>query len=324
MFCANRQRSKAQYETTYVVRRMMAVVIVVAILSFMAAEIAGQALFSRDAPKEPGARSWALERSKLPAFDPPRMPDGTPDLRGRWAGTPGGDDLEEHDYVDISSPPEESFISDPPDGKIPYQPWALAQRREHRAGLSRGWPGESGTRLYSDPQTFCLYAVPRATYRGGFEILQGPGYMLIIFNFGHYSRFIPTDGRPRHLAGNVKMWMGNSRGTWQGNTLVVDVTNLNGKNWLDQVGNFMSNNVRLTERFTLANANTIDYEVTFDDPSVYTRPWTIRLPFRRAGSPANDRYAIETWEHACHEGNKAVEDIRLLGFKWFSGVVPPN
>ena len=57
---------------------------------------------------------------------------------------------------------------------------------------------------------------------------------------------------------------------------------------------------------------------------VFTRPWTIRLPFRRAGSPANDRYAIETWEHACHEGNKAVEDIRDLGFKWFSGVVPPN
>jgi len=191
-------------------------------------------------------------------------------------------------------------------------------------GLGRGWPGETGTRLYAVPQTFCLYAVPRATYRGGFEILQAPGYVLIIFNFGHYSRFIPTDGRQRHLAGNVKMWMGNSRGTWQGNTLVVDVTNLNGKNWLDQVGNFMSDNVRLTERFTLANANTIDYEVTFDDPSVYTRPWTIRLPLRRAGSPANDRYAIETWEHACHEGNKAVEDIRDLGFKWFSGVVPPN
>ena len=239
-------------------------------------------------------------------------------------GTPGGDDIEEHEYVDISSPPEESFIADPPDGKVPYQPWALARRAEHRAGLSRGWPGESGQRLYADPQTFCLYAVPRATYRGGFEILQGQGYMLMIFNFGHYSRYIPTDGRPRRLTNRVKMWMGNPRGSWQGNTLVVDVTNLNGKNWLDQVGNFVGANVRVTERFTLADANTIDYQVTFDDPTVYTRPWTIRLPLRRANAPANDKYATETWENACHEGNKAPDDIRDLGFKWFSGVVPPQ
>ncbi len=311
-------------KATYLVRRMMAVVIVVAILPLIAAAAAGQALFSRDAPKEPGARSWALERAKLPPFDPPRTKDGRPDLTGRWAGTPGGDDVEEHDYVDISSPPEESFVSDPPDGKIPYQPWALARRAEHRAGLARGWPGESGQRLYADPQTFCLYTVPRATYRGGFEILQGPGYVLMMFNFSHYSRYIPTDGRPHRLGDRVKLWMGNSRGTWEGNTLVVDVTNLNGKNWLDQVGNFVSDNVHVIERFTLAAANIIDYEVTIDDPTVFTRPWKIRLPFRRAGAAANDRHATEMWENACHEGNKAPEDIRELGFKWFSGVVPPR
>ena len=284
---------------------------------------AGQALFPRDAPKEPGAKSWALERMKLPPFDPPRTTDGRPDLRGRWGGTPGGDDLEEHDYVDVSSPPEESFVSDPPDGKIPYQPWALARRNEHRAGLARGWPGETG-RLYADPQTYCLYAVPRATYRGGFEIMQGPGYVLMTFNFGHYYRFIPTDGRPRGVARNVKLWMGNSRGTWEGNTLVVDVANLNARNWLDQVGNFFSDTVHLVERFTLAGTNTIDYQVTIDDPKVFTRPWTIRLPFRRAGGAANDPYVNEMWEHACHEGNKATEDVRGLGFQWFTGVVPPN
>lgn len=289
----------------------------------MPAPAAGQALFRPDAKKEPGAKSWALDRVKLPPFDPPRTTDGRPDLRGRWGGTPGGDDLEEHAYVDISSPPEESFVSDPPDGRIPYQPWALAKRNEHRAGLARGWPGETG-RLYADPQTHCLYAVPRATYRGGFEIMQGPGYVLIAFNFGHYSRFIPTDGRPHRLAGDVTLWMGNSRGAWEGNTLVVDVTNLNAKNWLDQVGNFFSDNVHLVERFTLADANTIDYAVTIDDPKVFTRPWTIRLPFRRAGGAANDSYVNEMWEHACHEGNKATEDIRGLGFQWFTGVVPPN
>jgi len=215
-------------------------------------------------------------------------------------------------------------VADPPDGKIPYQPWALARRAEHRAGLSRGWPGETGQRLYADPQTYCLYAVPRATYRGGFEIVQGRGYVLITFNFGHYYRFIRTDGGPHDVAGTVKLWMGHSRGTWEGNTLVVDVTNLNARNWLDQVGNFFSDNVHLVERFTLADANTIDYQVTIDDPKTFTRSWTIRLPFRRAGGAASDRYVNEMWEAACHEGNKATEDMRGLGFKWFTGVAPPN
>jgi hypothetical protein len=295
---------------------------IVVLLSLMAVPARGQALFSPDAPKDPGARSWALERAKLPPFVPPLTGDGTPDLRGRWGGTPGGDDLEEHPYVDISSPPEESFLSDPPDGKIPYQPWALATRAEHRAGLARGWPGEKD-RLYTDPQTYCLYTLPRATYRGGFEIMQGAGYVLIAFNFGHYYRFIPTDGRPHAVGPDVKLWMGDSRGSWDGNTLVVDVTNLNAKNWLDQVGNFFSDNAHVVERFTLAAANIIDYEVTIDDPTVFTRPWKIRLPIRRARADANDPYSNETWENACHEGNQAGENSRHLGFKWFSGVVPP-
>lgn len=306
-----------------VVRWFLAMMAGIAGLALTAVPAAGQALFPRDAPKEPGARSWALERMKLPPFDPPRTEDGRPDLRGRWAGTPGGDDIEEHLYVDVSSPPEESFIADPPGGKVPYQPWALARRNEHRAGLARGWPGETGQRLYADPQTYCLYTVPRATYRGGFEIQQGPGYVLIVFNFGHYSRLIPTDGRPRRVAEHVKLWMGRSRGAWEGHTLVIDVTNLNAKNWLDQVGNFFSDNVHLVERLTLADAHTIDYQLTIDDPKVFTRPWTIRLPFRRAAA-AKDPYANEMWEHACHEGNKAGEHMRGLGFKWFKGVVPPN
>jgi len=309
---------------TKLARRIIILATGTAALWLVPVPVASQALFPRDAPKEPGAKSWALERAKLPPFVPPRTSNGRPDLRGRWAGTPGGDDLEEHDYVDISSPPEESFIADPPDGKVPYQPWALIRRGEHRAGLARGWPGQTGERLYADPQTYCLYAVPRATYRGGFQIQQGQGYVLITFNFGHYYRLIPTDGRSRDVGDGVKLWMGRSRGTWEGNTLVVDVRNLNAKNWLDQVGNFFSDNVHLVERFTLADANTIDYEVTIDDSTVFTKPWTIRLPFRRAGAATSDLYSNEMWEHACHEGNESTEQMRTLGFKWFSGVVPPN
>ena len=99
---------------------------------------------------------------------------------------------------------------------------------------------------------------------------------------------------------------------------------VNGRNWLDQVGNFVSDTVRLTERFTLASAGIIDYQVTIDDPRVFTRPWTIRLPLRRTAGTGNDPYAAEAWEHACHEGNKAPDDIRELGFRWYSGVNPPN
>ena len=290
-----------------------------------------QGLYPRDAAKQPGAPTWLEQRAKLPPFNPSRTPDGRPDMRGRWGGPNGGDDIEEHPYVDVSSPPEETYISDPPGGKLPYQPWALARQKAHRTGLARGWPGEQG-RLYADPQTYCLYSVPRATYRGGFEILQGAGYVMITFNFGHYYRFIPTDGRPHAVGGNVKLWMGNSRGSWDGETLVVDVTNLNARNWLDQVGNFFSDSVHVVERLTLADANTIDYEATIDDAKVFTRPWKIRLPFRRAGAGggggagnlSRDPYADETWENACYEGNRAAEHMHELGFGWFPGVVPPK
>jgi hypothetical protein len=302
--------------------RLMAAGACVAVLMLVSGRAAGQALYPRDVPKQPGAPSWALERAKLPPFTPPRTPEGTPDLQGRWGGPSGGDDIEEHDYVDVSSPPEETYIADPPGGRIPYQPWAKAVQAEHRAGLARGWPGEK-ERLYPDPQTFCLYSVPRATYRGGFEIVQVPGYVVILYGFNHYYRFIPTDGRPHDVAPHVKLWMGNSRGSWQGNTLVVDVTNLNGKNWLDQVGNFFSDHARVVERFTLADANTIDYEAAIDDPKVFTRPWTIRVPLRRTRAAAGDRYANETWENACYEGNHAPEHNRILGYKWFRGVTPP-
>jgi hypothetical protein len=133
--------------------------------------------------------------------------------------------------------------------------------------------------------------VPRATYRGGFDIQQGPGYVLILYNFSHYYRHIPTDGRSGRPGNTARFWMGSSRGSWDGNTLVVDVTNLNGKNWLDQVGNFFGAGAHVIERFTLAAPGIIDYQVTIDDPQTFTRPWTIRLPIRRAGIPASDRYA---------------------------------
>lgn len=293
-------------------------IVVAALASLVPAVASGQARYPKDAPVEKAAKSWLEQRAKLPSFTPSRRPDGAPDFQGQWGSGGSGDDIEEHPYIDQTTPPQESFISDPPDGKIPYQPWALAERNTFRAGLDRGWPGESGERLHVDPQTFCFTNVPRAAYRGAFQIVQTPGYFTILLDWGHFYRVIPTDGRPHDLAPDVKLWMGQSRGRWDGNTLVVDVTNLNGKLWLDSVGNFYSNTAHVVERWTLADANTIDYQVTIDDPRIYTRPWTMTLPFRRA------RQVEEIWEHACHEGNEDAEHVRKLGYKPFWGVTVPR
>ena len=117
---------------------------------------AGQARFDPKTPRLPMARTWVAYKAGLPPYSPPRTRDGEPDLQGVWEGPGGGasDDLEEHGYVDITTPPQESFVSDPPDGKIPYTPSALARRNAHRAGLGRGWPGETGEQLYADPSSY--------------------------------------------------------------------------------------------------------------------------------------------------------------------------
>jgi hypothetical protein len=285
------------------------------------------------------AKTWVAYKATLPPFDPPRTIDGVPDLQGQWRGPGGGagDDIEEHGYVDVTTPPQESFISDPPDGKIPYTPWALAKRNEIRAGLSRRWPGESGERLYADPASYCLSTIgPRGVVG---EIIQQPGVVFMVASRIH--RVIPTDGRAP-IGDRAKFWRGASRGRWEGDTLVVDVTNLNGLHWFDSVGNFYSENTRFTERFTLVDANTIDYELTIEDPTIYTRPWTMNFPRRRVGTGGTDGttgeyawrdsvavdpdpYALERWEDSCNEGvGHTVGALHRLGFKWFRGVTPPR
>jgi hypothetical protein len=303
--------------------------------------VTGQGFWAKDTPTLPMARTWIAYKAKLPPYTPRRTPDGVPDLQGVWggAGGAGADDIEEHGYVDVTTPPQESFIFDPPDGKIPYTAWGLAKRDEHRAGLARGWPGENGRRLHVDPNSFCVPMVgPRFA---NVEIIQQPG--AVIMAGANVYRTIPTDGRP-HIGSQAKFWLGNSRGRWDGDTLVVDITSLNGKHWFDSVGNYYTENTHMIERWRLVDANTIDYEIAIEDPTVYTRPWKMTFPKRRAGTggtdpktgkydwretaapaPANNPYAREVWENNCRDGN--VEHVQLtheLGFKWYKGVSPPR
>ena len=155
--------------------------------------------------------------------------------------------------------------------------------------------------------------MPRIGF-GGQEIVQKPGYVIMLS--ANFYRVIPIDGRPPTDQG-AKLWRGISRGHWEGDTLVVLVTNLNGRQWFDSAANYYSENTRLVERLKLVDANTIDYEMTIEDPTIYAKPWKVNFPKRRAGTggrgrggnnadngnnPDKDPYANEFWEQHCDGG----------------------
>jgi hypothetical protein len=146
------------------------------------------------------------------------------------------------------------------------------------------------------------------------QIIQTSGYVVHLLEYSHAYRIIPTAAGP-HVPGPVKLWQGDSRGRWEGNTLVVDVTNSNGLTWFDNAGNFFSDAVHIVERFTLIDADTIHYEARIEDPKVYTRPWTMVSALTRNKEPG-----FELFEQACHEGNRAVEGGQSVGLTPFPGV----
>lgn len=189
-----------------------------------------------------------------------------------------------------------SVVIDPPDGRIPFQPWAL-KVRDAREAVS-----EDIARLTSknlDGRAKCYPAgVPRiVTGAGLISITRFADRVIMQTEFTHQYRVVYTDGRP-HLHKSLKLWNGDSRGRWEGDTLVVETTNLNGYAWLDLIGSFVSNQATVVERVTPTDANTIRWTATITDSSVFTTPWTTRWHLVR--DPENR----EMWEHACVEGNK--------------------
>jgi hypothetical protein len=197
-----------------------------------------------------------------------------------------------------------SLVVDPPDGRIPpltaeAQKAAAARLAARRArpcsatapGCHDSWEDES---LWDRCITRgTVGSIVPNTYNQGNQIVQAPGYVILRNEMIHESRVIHVDGRP-HLPSAIRTWMGDSRGHWEGNTLVVETTNFNGR---VPIGNTpTSDDLRLVERFTLADANTLNYQVTVDDPKTWSKPWTIAFPLRRDPS-----YTL--FEYACHEGN---------------------
>jgi len=154
-------------------------------------------------------------------------------------------------------------------GAIPYLPQALEQRSKNRAS----WPS-------TDPEAKCyMLGVPRVTYHDmPFQIFQGNGDMLMVYPFAATNRIIyMTD----HSEPPVDTYMGKSSGTWDKNVLVVTTTGQNDRTWLDRAGNFHSNQLKVTERFTLLDPDHIRYEATLEDPMTYSKPWTIEMPLYR-------------------------------------------
>jgi hypothetical protein len=224
-----------------------------------------------------------------------RMADGKPDLSGYYQSSGGGANygLERH-AKDFLTPGTRGVVIDPADGSLPYQPWARAER------INRELP----YRGYDDPTAHCFVAgVPRSMYvPSPFQILQPPGYVVLLFERMSW-RIIPLDASA-HIPDNVRLWQGDSVGRWEGDTLVVDTTNLNGKAWLNEVGDVLSHAAHIVERFTPTADGKITYRATVTDPIAYTRPWTIEIPLNKGKD--------ELLEVACHEDNGDLQNLKAV------------
>ena len=234
-------------------------------------------------------------------WTPSRLSDGQPDVQGFWRQQ--GANVPSYDIENGTDPvhakimgwkdrPPSSIVVDPSDGRVPYQPWARAKRE----ALSTAHTNPSWEEL--DPQAKCYPdGIPRINYQGEMQIIQPPGFVVFLYSFTHEYRIVPVDGRP-HIGAGIRYWMGDNRGHWEGNTLVIDITNNNDKFWFDVVGDFHSPALHMVERLNFVTADRVNYEITVEDPNVYTRPWKMALNIERNKEPGY--YLLE---EACYEGN---------------------
>jgi hypothetical protein len=266
-------------------------------------------------------------------WSPGRTADGQPDIQGIWvtfdstpfeapadqpSAPPGnaapaaGVNPPAHwaDHDSPTSARRRAMVIEPADGRVPVLPWAEARRDDDLARLGDSW-------VHETPWVRCITRGFPATmfpagYNNAHQIIQVPGYVVIASEMIHETRIIPLDGRPP-LGTGVRLWNGDSRGRWDGNTLVVETTNFNDKGSVATSaatgrmrGIPQSSSMKVVERFTPVSAERIDYEVTIDDPKVYARPWKVALPLNRDSE-------YQMFEYSCHEGNLAIPNELSAG-----------
>jgi hypothetical protein len=195
-----------------------------------------------------------------------------------------------------------SLIVDPPDGRLPPVNAAGQKRQQERAAARKAAGGQYDAVENMPIGSRCIIMggagppLMNAGYNANYQIVQAPGYVMILTEMIHDARIIPLDGRPQPPA-DVKQWVGLSRGRWEGDTLVVETTNFNGKNAFQGA----SENLKVTERFTRTADDTLSYRFTVEDPQTWDRPWTAEAPLAKTEGPI--------FEFACHETNYGIANI---------------
>jgi hypothetical protein len=273
--------------------------------------------------------------SPTKAWTPPRTPDGKPDLQGIWdfrtatplerprefAGKRFFTDEEAAEFekrtaeridgivavhppfwldygMKVLTDKRTSLIVDPPDGRVPALTADAQKNAAARAAARRGPP--DGPEDFNLGERCLLFSagppIVPGPYNNNLQIVQTPHAVVLLTEMIHDARIVPMDGRP-HLPGDIRPWLGDSRGRWQGDTLVVETTNFSDRTSFRG----SDRHLRLIERFSLQNQRTLMYEFTLDDPTAFTQPWTVALPMARTED--------QIYEYACHEGNYGLVDM---------------
>jgi hypothetical protein len=225
-----------------------------------------------------------------------RTSDDKPDLQGFYESNAGGANYGLEKHPGGLAPAGRGVIVDPPDGKLPMQPWAVAELADR----------QTDERGYDDPTAHCFPAgVPRSMYVPvGVDVIQTRDYIVFLYERTAWRIVRLASGPAAHLPDTIRLWQGDSVGRWEGDTLVIDTANLNGKTWLNEAGEIVSYAAHVVERFTPTGPDALNYEATVTDPVVYTRPWTISFPLRRE--------KFELGEAACHEEDHDLPHLKAI------------
>jgi len=262
----------------------------------------------------PAFHTCAVEKAK--SFTPPLTAWGKPDLSGIWNPSRSAQDIEDIKQGQYGNfPASRTLVVNPPHGRLPYRPWAMRQRYLNE-------------QYYLSPTAVCLpVAQPRWAYSPvsvtGHRIIQQENLIMFSMERLHTYRTIYLDNRPA-LPSQIHLWQGDSRGHWEGNTLVVRTTNLNDLMWMDHIGTFMSPAVSTEERFTFVDRNTLHYQQTITDPNTFTEPWTISLALTRANStdPLDAMDLEDTSVEYCENELKHMMNVGQVPFPGYDAIAP--